>query len=55
MAKPCERSSRLVCVTTPPDLGVWLMAGVPSATTSTAATTDNGAMARMRGMKCPPR
>ena len=46
--KPCGRSSRCMALRTPPDFGVWLIAGVPATITTrtaarlTAATTTRG-------------
>ena len=51
IAKPCGRSSRWVMFRVPPALGVWLMAGVPSTTTSMRLTAVSDIDARMRDMR----
>src|SRR5260370_29843372 len=38
MAKPCARSSRSIMLSTPPDFGVWLVAGAGGAATPRAGT-----------------
>src|SRR3989449_11454140 len=51
IAKPCGRSSRWGMFRVPPALGVWLMAGGPSTTTSMRLTAGRDIGARMGGMR----
>src|SRR5437762_12230601 len=46
IAKPCGRSSRCMTLRTPPDFGVWLMAGVVTNAAAMTAQTARTAMAR---------